>query len=326
MTPDRALVVAGLTELIGAPVTITGAASVGAQRSTLFVDIDRGSTTEAAVAQISGTVIESRPATVEAELIALAETAGVPVPTVHAVTDHLPGVGAPAMVVSRAEGRTIPRHVIRGVQTPADGDALAHQCGTALARLHAIPRDSVPAAVDTTLSDTFTDLQEQRLDLLPAPHPAIRFGIAWLRAHPVDDPAPALVHGDFRNGNIVVDDRGLVAVLDWEVAQVSDPMQDLAWLCLRTWRFGSDHRPVGGFGSFEALIDGYRGAGGTYREDAFRWWSIARSVWWAIGLAGQAAAFTSGLTDAIVLAASGRRVPELEHDLLTLIRLSEQEH
>ena len=54
-------------------------------------------------------------------------------------------------------------------------------------------------------------------------------------------------------------------------------------------------------------------------DDAIHWWSVARCAWWAIGLAGQAAAFTSGLTDAITLAASGRRVPELEYDLLRLI-------
>ena len=111
-----------------------------------------------------------------------------------------------------------------------------------------------------------------------------------------------------------------MAVLDWEVAQASDPMQDLAWLCLRTWRFGADDRPVGGFGTLDALLAGYREAGGRFRPDAFHWWSVARSVWWAVGLAGQAAAFTGGLTDSIVLAASGRRVPELEYDLLHLIR------
>jgi len=319
MPPDPSAVEAGLSELAGAPVTITGAASVGAQRSTLFVDIDRDGTVEAAVAQISGTVIESRPATVEAELIGLAAAAGVPVPTVHAVTDDLPGVGAPAMIVSRAEGRTIPRHVLRAVADPRRGDELARQCGDALARLHTIARPTIPPQVATTLGPTFVDLQEERLDLLPSPHPAVRYGIGWLRDNPIDDPEPVLVHGDFRNGNIVVDD-GLAAVLDWEVAQASDPMQDLAWLCLRTWRFGADHRPVGGFGTLDALLAGYREAGGEFRPAAFHWWSVARSVWWAVGLAGQAAAFTGGLTDAIVLAASGRRVPELEYDLLRLIR------
>lgn len=319
MSPDPATIETGLSELIGSAVTITGAASVGAQRSTLYIDIDRDGEIEAAVAQISGTVIESRPATGEAELIELAAAAGVPVPTVYAVTDDLSGVGAPAMVVSKADGRTIPRHILRGITDDAAGDRLAHQCGAALARLHTVGRAEIPGHVPTTLSESFVDLQEERLELLPAPHPAIRFGIRWLRDNPIADPEPRMVHGDFRNGNIVVDDDGLVAVLDWEVAQASDPMQDLAWLCLRTWRFGADDRPVGGFGSLAALIDGYESASGEFRSEAFHWWSVARSVWWAVGLGGQSAAFTRGLTDSIVLAASGRRVPELEYDLLRLL-------
>ncbi len=108
-------------------------------------------------------------------------------------------------------------------------------------------------------------------------------------------------------------------MVDWELAHVGDPMEDLAYLCLRTWRFGNDQLPVGGFGPLDALRWAYESAGGTWREDAFRWWMAARTAWWACGLAAQAAAFTAGLTDSIVLAASGRRVPELEYDLLNLI-------
>ena len=74
------------------------------------------------------------------------------------------------------------------------------------------------------------------------------------------------------------------------------------------------------FGSVDALRRGYEAAGGVWRQDAFDWWLAARSAWWAIGLAQQGAAFRAGLTTSIVHAASGRRVPELEYDLLTLIR------
>ena len=165
----------------------------------------------------------------------------------------------------------------------------------------------------------YVDDLEAKLDALDNVRPAVRAGLAWLRANPVTEAPITLVHADFRNGNMVVDDNGLAAVLDWELAQVADPMQDLAWMCLRTWRFGNDAKPVGGFGSVAALRSGYESAGGSWRDDAIHWWSVARCAWWAIGLAGQAAAFTSGLTDAIMLAASGRRVPELEYDLLRLI-------
>lgn len=309
----------GLSELIGAEVRITGMASVGAQRATFFIDILDGTSTTPAVAQVSASVLGSVPASAEAAMLRLAEQVGVPVPDVIAVSDDLPGVGAPALVVSRIEGRTVPRHILRGLTDEAAGESLARQCGEALARLHTIGEAQAPASLPRLTHTAYVDDLEAKLDALDDVRPAVRAGLAWLRANPIPEAPITLVHADFRNGNMIVDDNGLAAVLDWELAQVTDPMQDLAWMCLRTWRFGNDAKPVGGFGSVAALRSGYEAAGGSWRADAIHWWSVARCAWWAIGLAGQAAAFTSGLTDAIMLAASGRRVPELEYDLLRLI-------
>ena len=312
-------IAASLGELVGAEVRITGMASVGAQRGTFFIDIVDGTDVTPAVAQVSASVLGSVPASAEAEMLRLAADAGVPVPEVFAVSDDLPGVGAPALVASRIEGRTVPRHILRGLADDAAGEALARQCGEALARLHTVGEGQAPASLPRLSHAAYVDDLEAKLDALDDVRPAVRAGLAWLRANPVSDAPITLVHADFRNGNMIVDDDGLAAVLDWELAQVTDPMQDLAWICLRTWRFGNDAKPVGGFGSLDALRSGYEAAGGTWRSDAFHWWSVARCAWWAIGLAGQAAAFTSGLTDAIMLAASGRRVPELEYDMLRLI-------
>ena len=222
------------------------------------------------------------------------------------------------MVVERIDGRTIPRHILRALDDGLDGESLAHQCGEAIARIHSVPSTELPADLESISPDVFIARHTELLELLPSPRPAIRYGLRWLADHPIDAVETSLVHGDFRNGNIIVDE-GLAAVLDWELCQFSDPMQDLAWICTRTWRFGNDDRPVGGFGSFASLRSGYEAAGGSIRLDALHWWMVARAVWWAIGLANQGVAFTSGLTDSIVLAASGRRVPELEYDLLRLI-------
>ncbi len=105
------------------------------------------------------------------------------------------------------------------------------------------------------------------------------------------------VHRDSRLGNLIVDDGArLAAVLDWELAHAGDPMEDPAWLCLRTWRFGNDDLPVGGFGRMEVLRDGYEQGGDVWRQDAFRSWSAAR----AIGLAGQADRFVPGDSDSTV--------------------------
>ena len=76
---------------------------------------------------------------------------------------------------------------------------------------------------------------------------------------------------------------------------------------------------VGGFAKREALFDGYRAGGGTIDTDRFRWWKVLRTAWWGLGLADQAASHLDGSFSSIVMAASGRRVAELEYDVLMLL-------
>ncbi len=310
-----------------AAVDITGAATVGAVRATLFIDINSGGSTIPAVAQIGSGA--ERSAIDEAAVLGLAQTAGAPVPKVLAVTDRLGDGDRPVLVTSHMNGLSIPRQILRSLPDAAAGDSLAHQCGEALAQLHSVDPSTIPESIDALdtadpLGD-YCDRLTESIDNLPTRHPTIRLGINWLRRNkPPPPPDRALVHADFRNGNMLVHEGRLNAMLDWELAHVGDPMEDLAWICVRMWRFGNDHNPCGGFGSVEALRSGYEAAGGLWRDDAFWWWLTARTAWWGIGLGSQGAAFVSGESDSIVHAASGRRVPELEYDLLDLIQ--QQEH
>lgn len=308
----------------GTQVTVTGSASVGAVRSTLFIDVTTGAgETIAAVAQLADATVDSSPA-LEGKLLAMAGNAGVPVPTVMAAVDNAP-LGNAVLISERVPGESIPRRILRAVDTHGRGEALAEQCGQTMAQLHAVAVGNLPRSL-TALNahDPYTDYVDALaadLDDLPTQHPAIRLGLNYLRRHPPSPPNELrLVHGDFRNGNILVADGQLTAVLDWELAHIGDPMEDLAWMCVRMWRFGNDHLACGGFGTLAALRRGYEQANGHWRDDAFTWWLAARSAWWAIGLAKQAAAYQRGESDSIVHVASGRRVPEMEFDLLTLIR------
>jgi aminoglycoside phosphotransferase (APT) family kinase protein len=143
----------------------------------------------------------------------------------------------------------------------------------------------------------------------------------WLERHrPGPPPRLTIVHTDVRNGNIIVGEDGLRAVLDWEGAKRSgDPMQDLAWPSLRMWRFREDENEIGGFAGREPYIAGYERVGGTFDVERFHWWKVLGTLRWGLGLAGQAAAHLDGRFSTVVMAASGRRVPELEWDLLQLI-------
>lgn len=310
-----------------ASVTIVGVASAGATRQTLLLEIEQPGTATAAVAQISAARVTDRAidAEGEAQIVTAAGRAGVPVAEVLAATDAFAGGGRSALICRRVSGETIPRRVLRTLSEHGGGENLTIQCGDALGALHRVPVTDLPAELAVPpvaeIHARYVYELEGWLTELPHPEPVLRYGINWLRAHLPSVPTDAtLVHGDFRNGNLIVDDAGLAAVIDWELAHVGDPMEDLAWICLRTWRFKADHLRVGGFGELAALRSAYEAAGGVWREDAFHWWTVARTLWWGIGLAAQAAAFDSGLSRSIIHAASGRRVVELEYDLLTLIK------
>ena len=270
--------------------------------------------------------MQATPIAVEVASLRLAEQSGVPAPHVHAVCDDASFVGAPFFVTSRVEGETIPRRVLRMVEaTPGLGATLAHQCGEALARLHAAdPSGAHPLVRETAAGDAAAHALrglEPSLGALLQPSPALRLVLRWLeREKPAPPPRESVLHGDFRNGNLIVNPEGLRACLDWEISRMGDPMEDLGWLCQRTWRFRNDALEVGGFADLAALRGGYEAAGGTWRGESFHWWKVLGTFRWGLGLAGQAAAHLDGSVRSIVMAASGRRVAELEYDALMLVR------
>jgi aminoglycoside phosphotransferase (APT) family kinase protein len=128
-----------------------------------------------------------------------------------------------------------------------------------------------------------------------------------------------LVHGDFRNGNIVVDASGLRAVLDWELAHLGDPMEDLAWISVPSWRFGHHDLPVGGIGTRDELFAGYREGGGTVDAARVHYWEVLGTLKWGVICEGMAAAHLSGAERSVERAAVGRRASETEIDLLDML-------
>ncbi len=317
-----------LGELWGEAVRIEvqGAASAGARRHNLLFDALRGEQRVPLVATILPTRgIQVMPTEVEAACLRFAEDAGMPVPHLHGVCSGDDYVGGPFFLTSRIEGETIPRRVLRLVASrPGLGARLARQCGEALGRLHAADVEKVhpelprPAGdpIEAALANVETLLGE-----LLQPSPAFALAYRWLaRERPAPPDRLALVHGDFRNGNLIVGEDGLRASLDWEVAHVGDPLEDLGWLCQRMWRFRNDTIEVGGFGTREDLRAGYEEAGGGFDAQRFHWWKTLGTLRWGLGLAGQARQHLDGTFRSIVMAASGRRVAELEYDALMLVR------
>jgi len=252
----------------------------------------------------------------EAELIRRAGAAGVPVPEVVAVLRPQHGLGD-GFVMRRLRGETLGRRV-----AAAHRPALAWQCGAALARIHSVDmaggpdlRRTQPLAEVAHLADWHGRHGTVR--------PVFQLALRWLADHAPADVVPALVHGDFRNGNLMVDldaDGGaLVGVLDWELAHLGDPMADLGWLGVNSWRYGRHQRPVGGFGHWAQLFDGYRSAGGTVDEARVHWWQVLGSLRWGVICESMGQAWLSGAEPVMEKAAIGRRASEAEIDLLDLL-------
>jgi aminoglycoside phosphotransferase (APT) family kinase protein len=303
--------------------------SAGARRSNVLFDADDGDRTWRLVATILPTSeIQLNPISAEASMRALAEKAGVPVPHIYATCLDESYVGGPFFISDRVDGETVPRRVLRLVEEHGIGERVAGDLGRALGRLHSIDPSLAPADLLDPGPNNPTELAlagaDDALTQLLQPRPALALGMRWLERHlPGDPPQRTIVHSDVRNGNIIVGPDGLRAVLDWEGSRrQGDPMEDVAWPSLRMWRFRNDEQEIGGFADRAPFVAAYRAAGGTFDEERFHWWKVLGTLRWALGLAGQTAAHLDGRFVSIVMAASGRRVPELEWDLLMLLRPS----
>jgi aminoglycoside phosphotransferase (APT) family kinase protein len=302
-------------------------ASAGARRRNVLFDALRAGERVPLVATIiPSAALQLVPIEVEASHLRFAEAAGMPAPHVHAVCDDASFVGGPFFLTARVAGETIPRQVLRLVERdPALGPRLARQCGEALAKLHGADPKAHPRIAGGGSDPIEAALRavEALVRGLLQPSPAFTLALRALeRERPPPPSRLTVVHGDFRNGNLIVDATGLRAALDWEICHVGDPLEDLGWLCQRMWRFRNDALEVGGFGARADLAAGYQAAGGRFDAARFHWWKTMGTLRWGLGLAGQAKAHLDGTVPSIVMAASGRRVAELEWDVLMLLRRS----
>lgn len=302
---------AQLGELLGAEVTDLQRLSGGASRETysfaaggrplILQRQRRGGTSDMAM---------------EARVLRAAAEAGVPVPALVADATDRRALGAAAFVVERIDGESIARKLLRDDEYATARTRVAGQCGAILAAVHRIP---VAVLGDLEVADPVEGTRTM-LDGLGEPHPAFELALRWLdRNRPVAGPV-AVVHGDFRTGNLLVDAEGVTAVLDWELVHLGDPMEDLGWFCARAWRFGADDRPAGGFGSREELWDAYEAAGGAPVDPAAaRWWELLATLRWGVICILQASSHWHGITRSMELATIGRRASENEHDVLALL-------
>lgn len=251
----------------------------------------------------------------EARLCQLAAKHGVPAPKILHTLSPTDDFGE-GFIMAFVAGETIPQKILKSESLAPALPKLAYQCGEILARIHTLPADDLPA-LQRLDAETAWNRYRDLYDQLNHPNPVFEYAFRWLEERLPRNHEMTVIHGDFRHGNLMIGPDGIRAVLDWELAQVSDPMQDLAWLCVPSWRFGRIDKPVGGFGQRDELVAGYESESGLRVDaDRIRYWEIFGSLRWGMMCKSMYGMFASGQDRSVERAAIPRRVSESEIDLL----------
>jgi aminoglycoside phosphotransferase (APT) family kinase protein len=304
----------------------------GASRDTWALDVEIGPDVQRLVLRRDmGGVISDQALSREQEFRVLqaARNAGVLVPTPRWLCADPNVLGVPFFLMDRLEGESVGRRVVR---EPTLGEArrvLPRQMAEQLVRIHAVdpaglkflPRPNPgQSPAHTAVQSTARELHQ-----LGEVHPVLEIAIRWLlgmtssRSVP-ECPNPVLVHGDFRIGNLMVGPMGLVGVFDWEFAHIGDPIEDLAWPCVRSWRFGQDGLHLGGLAAPDEFIEVYENLSGRkISRESLRYWEIMGNLRWAVGCIAQAHRHLSGVAPSLELASLGRRTAEMELELINMI-------
>jgi aminoglycoside phosphotransferase (APT) family kinase protein len=294
----------------------------GASRSTWFFDAEAGGARHRLIMQQGGVWADRATGVApqlepeqDAQLMIAAGEVGVPAPKVRAILEPADGLGR-GYITERVEGETLGPRIIRDEKFAGARAVMAQQCGEILAAIHRIDRSRAPFLLRQDAA-AHVAAHREIVDRFGLCLPALDMGLRWAAENVPLKARSTVVHGDFRLGNLIVGEEGIRCVLDWELGQAGDPMQDLGWLCIRTWRFGGAPA-VGGFGSREDLYTAYERASGYPVDPAHvRFWEAFGNLKWVIhclrlGMRGIA-------ENGIERCAIGRRIEEPLWDFLNLI-------
>ncbi|MEL7198152.1 MAG: phosphotransferase family protein [Pseudomonadota bacterium] len=253
---------------------------------------------------------------VEAAVIRAAKAAGVAAPVVVVELEPEDGIGS-GYVMEALSGTPNPKEILE----TGEADRLVTECAANLAGIHKLKPGDVPEAVPIMdYREAIADLRQQFEDA-GGDRPIIALGLKWLEDNCPEPIDPVLLHGDYRMGNLLVDEGGwLTGVLDWELAHFGDYHEDLAFGCMAVWRFHRYDRPALGLSYLETYFDAYEANGGRKVDPKrFRYWLIHRTVWWALGCLKMAAIWRSGEDRMVERVVISRRTSEQELDLLMLL-------
>jgi aminoglycoside phosphotransferase (APT) family kinase protein len=294
--------------------------SAGATNETWSFDAVRDAGVEPVILRRSAVGRSAGVLTLQAEARVLSAVHGcnVPVPEVRYVLAPEDGLGE-GFLMQRIAGATLPGKILRDPALAAVRPQLASQLGSIAAAIHAVDLSRLP---ELPLLDAQRQLEHlhSQYRAQQTARPVFDLAFRWLREHLPPAVTSVLVHGDYRHGNLIIGAQGVHAVLDWELAHIGDPAEDLTWMCIPPWRFGELDQPVGGFGRREDLLAAYERASGRPIDKArLAWWDVLGSLRWGIMCADMPKWLRSGRDKSVERATIARRASESELDLLRIL-------
>ena len=259
------------------------------------------------------------PKILEAKIQKVVKKNGAPVPAIIFEFSEGEEIGE-GYVMEAIPGETIPRKILRDVKFATAREKLPFEIGKSLAKIHQTKLDDLKALDQVTFSDSLEKLFQVYLSF-NQPQPVFDLAFKWLEAQKLTEYGDVLVHGDFRFGNFIISEENLESIIDWELAHIGNPMEDLGWLCVRSWRFGNVEKRVGGLGDIKDLIAGYESNSDLkIDESQLDVWQLYGSLRWGVICMMQTFAHLSGMVNSVEKAAIGRRVSETEFDLMNMIK------
>jgi len=259
------------------------------------------------------------PKNMEAKIQKIVKEYGAPVPEI--IMEFSEGVEiGEGYVMQSVVGETIPRKILRDDTYKNIRNKLPYEIGKSLAQIHKTKLEKLQDLEKITFSESLEKLFII-YESFDQPQPVFDLAFKWLENQKILDYEEVLVHGDYRFGNFIISEKKLESIIDWELAHIGNPMEDLGWLCVRSWRFGNVNKRAAGLGDVDELIAGYE-ANSKIKIDKSQLdiWQLYGSLKWGIICMVQTFAHLSGAVKSLEKAAIGRRVSETEFDLMNMIK------
>jgi aminoglycoside phosphotransferase (APT) family kinase protein len=259
------------------------------------------------------------PKNMEAKIQKIVKEYGAPVPEIIMEFSEGAEIGE-GYVMQSVGGETIPRKILRDDSYKNIRNKLPYEIGKSLAQIHKTRLEKLQGLEKITFSESLEKLFII-YESFDQPQPVFDLAFKWLENQKILDYEEVLVHGDYRFGNFIISEKKLESIIDWELAHIGNPMEDLGWLCVRSWRFGNVNKRAAGLGDVDELIAGYE-ANSKIKIDKSQldMWQLYGSLKWGIICLVQTFAHLSGAVKSLEKAAIGRRVSETEFDLMNMIK------